>query len=182
MNTAVIGAPEFKAKNGLIVKPCENGGIEVGRPGYRDYTLPEASLALEEFFQKRGDEERGRWRDPFEPHYVVYPVDDGATVRVLDERDGVSTWVNRNVEATDTGHYGVAYRFFEAHPDRKPWDDAKASDVWILSVNGRESAARVTTWANGEVAHPIVFFTTDGAVVASGRVDHARRIWPEEAA
>lgn len=143
-------------------------------------------MDAEELYQAKRDLDLGRWRDPVEPHFVAYAEDGGATVRVVDERDGVSHRVNRNVEATDTGFHGVAYRFFEAHPETCLWDDAKAGEIWVVTINGKEEPCRVIEVnLSTDVEGGIAFLPVD----AHGRtwfrpsrlVTAARRIWPEDA-
>ncbi|MDR6868944.1 hypothetical protein J2Y69_003570 [Microbacterium resistens] len=138
---------------------------------------------LREFFQHERDEELGRWRDALEPYYVAYPVDGGETVRIVDERDGTHRWLNRNVESTDTGAYGAAFRYFEDHPERKPWEDAKPGEVWALHIKQFPGEDAYEVFEEPSLR---LFFKslTDGSIywVLSVSIESARRIWPEDAA
>ena len=87
---------------------------------------------IRQFFQELRDHELGRWRDPENPDYVVYPVGDDV-VDVLRESSvspvtpgpGRQASVTReDVEGWDRDHsqsfYAAAHRYFEAHPQHKP--------------------------------------------------------------
>lgn len=186
MGTAVIGAPEFRARNGLIVKPCDNGGVEVGKPGYRDYTPPEATFALEEWFQAKRDAELGRWRWPANPDYVVY----GAKwlngyVTVVNERTGehgeVSLdWIRKCVQqgmdaAGDDWEY-AALAYAEANPEKHPWHAAEQGDVWVLTVMGHTRA-----WSADGEGHFQHLIDIESLTVTDPAISAGRRIWPEDA-
>jgi hypothetical protein len=183
MSTAVFGAPEWRARSGRTVKQREDGALVIGT--LDGYLNREAVLDAEEWAQAKHDADLGRWRDPFEPHYVVYSEDGGDAARVLDERDGVTVVANRRVESTDTGYYGAAFRFFEAHPERKPWQDAKPGEVWELTTRDEESVPAMSSSSDSGV----VIFTaathdaggTEEIVSYSDYITAGRRIWPEDA-
>lgn len=178
-----MGTAVFVARNGMHVRQAENGGIEVGKPGYLDYTPPAATFALEEYFQAKHDEELGRWRWPVELDYVVYPFPDGTGCTVLSERTGVSkTYVSRSAIEGSTSYLApAAAAYFEAHPERKPWHDAKPGEVWVIRTSnvGDERAVQVTPdrtfQYNDAIQFPEAFPLTYDAI------ESARRIWPEDA-
>ena len=172
MSTAVFGAPEWRARSGRTVKQREDGALVIGT--LDGYLNREAVLDAEEWAQAKHDADLGRWRDPFDPHYVVYSEDGGDAARVLDERDGVTVVANRRVESTDTGYYGAAFRFFEAHPERKPWHDARPEEVWLMGSGLHEFIALVGD--DGK------FRFADGSDMAlTEEFVTGRRIWPEGA-
>ncbi len=192
MGTAVIGAPEFRARNGIVVRPNANGGIEVGKPGYRDYTPPEASFALEEFFQAKRDAELGRWRWPENPDYVVYRRGDG--LLALNEQSGNTkfhdirtnrsgTWTNGSIL------YEAIRAYFEAHPERKPWHEAKAGETWRLTVTDRDPADLDLTFnvigvenvIGARFARPQVSGEQMEYPITSEAIVAGRRIWPQDA-
>ena len=166
---------QMKARNGFSVRAAENGGVEVtGTGGVRDYTPPMAAFAVEEFCQAKHDAELGRWRDPLDPHLVVYRRD-GEHVRVIDERTGDFQDAVRGT--TLSGSFKDAARaYFEAHPERKPWHEAEPGEVWVLTVRGFTLA-----WVadgDGDFQHlvdPESIRRTDPEIM------DGRRIWPEDA-
>lgn len=114
---------------------------------------PEGIVALREFFQHERDEALERWRWPEKPEWVVYAkrpgfaAYNGADLLVINELHGASMEYSR---ALDDGTEYVAEEekaalaaraYFKAHPERKPWEDAKAGDVWVIEVEGTESFA-----------------------------------------
>lgn len=176
-NTASTEA--FKARNGLNVRQAENGGVEVGKPGYLDYTTPAATFALEEFFQAKRDAELGRWRWPLNPDYVVYP--DGTSRRVVRETDGASLSVSlhdRKVMTTYLDSYvGAARAYDEAHPERKPWEDTQYGEVWEVTHNGQVDLCRVNSRGRFEQVSG-----TESLVsmpVTHRSITAAERVWPK---
>ena len=128
------------------------------------------------FFQAERDETLGRWRDPENPNIVVYPHDDVNTT-VHDETTGAYlNWSREQAEDDEYSHgfgFATARAYFAAHPEPKPWEEAKAGEVWILTRYGAEEPFFVT---DGE------FTSTDLAVATDlddPRITDGRRIWPE---
>lgn len=165
----------FTASNGAIVHNPTKGGIAVGNSLIlRD----NESTALREFFQHERDEELGRWRWPERPHYVAYAR--GAdSVRIIDERTGRAQEFDRNGESTWVME-DAANAYFKAHPERKPWEDAKPGDVWVIEVEGTESyAVHVVAEFFGAVS----FQTPTGRKVNMNNSAFTgfRKIWPEDA-
>jgi len=165
---------EFRARNGMIVRPAANGGIEVGKPGYRDYTTPEATFALEEWFQHKGDLERGRWRYPLERSYVVYADDE--TVKVFNEATGRTVvyyrydWpTNQPLEETRIAR-DAANAYIKEHPERKPWEDAREGDLWDL--DGEQYLAVIDT--DGETVIGPRFFRLPLTAPSGGRWEPGR--------
>lgn len=147
-NVGVFVAPEFKARSGRAVKTLENGHLRFDN--VNGYLGAEAVMDAEEFFQAKRDAELGRWRWPSNPDYVVYLAANGQAI-VIDERSGLHVYRYRGEAAemrrlrAATGEdimlaSKAAEAYFEAHPERKPWHDAKPGDVWLLTLDGVESA------------------------------------------
>lgn len=135
----------YRASNGYIIRPCDNGGIEVGKPGFRDYTGPGATFALEEFFQRKSDTDSGRWRWPLNPHLVVYRVGDrDDVVLVVNETAGQSVTYTREQACAGGLKWGLqaARAFFDAHglpvSEPRPWETAVAGEAWLLTVGGEQ--------------------------------------------
>lgn len=164
------------ARNGLQVKQAESGGVEVGKPGYLDYTTPAATFALEEFFQAKRDAELGRWRWPENPDYVVYPVEDG--YQVLRESNGVSEFRNGIYVHDMEGEAAQACR--DTHPRPKAWHGAEYGEVWAVTDTSGEQLYKVTrggrfeqvSGSGGSLSMPI----THSSITA------AHPVWPADAA
>lgn len=141
--------------------------------------------ALREFFQHERDEELGRWRWPENPDYVVYVKCESeseplAGVRVLHERTGRSRDIGRAVvnacEATVSGFGRAAREYFEAHPERKPWHEAKPWETWVFTIDGKEQSA---TLDEDREFRDRSFHTCSWMHVKDDRISAGRRIWPE---
>jgi hypothetical protein len=86
------------------------------------------------------------------------------------ERDSVSSRSSRIPEQ-------VAAAYFKAHPERKPWEDAKPGEGWSVATAGgaRLDLALVNT--DGE----FVIATGEMWPVGADFIIEARRIYPEDA-
>lgn len=140
--------------------------------------------ALREFFMHERDQELGRWRWPENPDYVVYRKAASASephpgVRVVHEATGrsrdIGVEVNNACDPTVSMFGRAARAYFAAHPEKKPWHDAKPGEVWVLTLDGKDVAALYlgeSCWKYGP----------EGLTVYSpgSRITGARRIWPEE--
>lgn len=163
---------EYKASNGVGVRIDELGDLDyhtnIGWSGLCGGAVVEA---LREFFQHEHDEELGRWRWPENPDFVVYAEDDGVH-NVVNEKTGLSLMATRGgVNRHDDQHADAARAYFETHPERKPWHDAKPGEVWELKVDGIGLALAVDS--AGEF-QGLVTRSPQSASITDGR-----RIWPE---
>jgi hypothetical protein len=175
---------KFQAHSGRTVRVGDDGTVMFDKAN--GYLSPESAMDAEEFFQAKRDRELGRWRDPLNPDYVVYLVPSDDMVRVLDERDGMQITALRadvrgfEPSGSTRGLFKVAWNFFDAHPVRQPWDDAKPGEIWAVSVEGQEMfAVHAVAGFLGEV----VFKSVEGTNVnmRSSAYTVARKIWPEDA-
>lgn len=141
---------EFTASNGVRIV-LTNSGAMFHSPGdswpnplpHTVFANADVAAALREFYQAERDEELGRWRYPDDRDYVVYPVGSGEVVHVLNEKAGVSGQYERAevnkvfggefLETADPVYSRAARDYFDAHPVRKPWEDAKDGEVWMLT-------------------------------------------------
>ena len=122
----------FTASNDYKVTP--NGdGANVYRGILSTPIYPDEMQALHEFFQAEGDERAGRWRWVEHPDYVVYDTGDRIEVVVLDESTGCMENVWRGKERPGTYMHDAARAYFDAHPEPKPWHDAKPGEVWSIT-------------------------------------------------
>lgn len=164
---------KFTASKGITVAADE--GVTFGSEyGFTYYGVSSKQFqALREYFRAERDKELGRWRWPENPDYVVYTQ--GAGWIVMSERSANSKHYSfREHAAVGTSILAQAMRaYFEAHPERKPWEDAKEGDVWLLTVNGEEEALLFR--------HDRTFISRDGDEFApeGSYITAGHRIWPE---
>jgi len=165
----------FTASNGITVERWRVGADLTVRLGNGLIPTSESADALREFFQHERDTELGRWRFPENPDYVVYP--EGEAVRIVRERPFHVWYPVHRGTTSDSEQFRAARAYFDAHPVRKPWHDAKPGEIWVLSVDGRDVPCRVTP--TGPDFEPLE--DPDWATIARGsdRITSARRIWPE---
>jgi hypothetical protein len=173
---------QYTASNGVQVLIDSSGYIDYTTPGpegYADDLDSEAVEGLREFFQAEEDERLGRWRWPENPEYVVYPTtNDRDLITVLRESVGRIRKVRRySLELIDDHaeqFAACAEAYFDAHPEPKPWHDAKPGEVWELTFRAGSHA----WFVNGDFFQSTQTLTTiyknDPGILS------ARRIWPEE--
>ena len=189
MGKAVFGAPEFKARSGRMVKVGEDGSLSIDH--MRGYLSPEVVMDVEEWAQAKRDFELGRWRWPANPQWIVYPRRPGfvpygdADLLVINEVDGSA------MEYVATDDDGTCYTgreepaaeaaraYFEAHPERKPWEDAKPGEVWVLTFDGADDAFKAYESRYGKTYFTRSRESSTGLV--DERITAGRRIWPEDA-
>lgn len=180
-------AETFTASNGLHVGIDTAGGIVVG-PQAPDGLLatPRTAEALRQFFRAETDAYLKRWRCPENARLTVYPTpgyeDDEITI--LDEVDAETYTVTRDQVANRGGWWHLAARaYFDAHPEPKPWHDAKPGEVWAIRF---EDSQREVAMRAVDAGHTR-FWPIDGPddAMTYGARSHAivaaRRIWPEDA-
>lgn len=179
---------DFTASNGVSVSrqpPVTDRGSWLMVDGHM--TSPNDAQALREFFQHERDEALGRWRDPDNPRLTVYPTEGYETdeITILDEVDAETYTITRaQAERSQGGWWhDTAKAYFEAHPERKPAAEAKAGEVWELTIDdGSEHtvfihADRTMGGRDGVSAGGAYFDIDDASNVVS-----ARKVWgPEDA-
>ena len=152
------------------------------------YLSPASVMDAEEFFQAKRDFDLGRWRWPANPQWIVYPRRPGFTpygdadLLVINEVDGSAMeYVATDDDGTCyTGHAAEAARaYFEAHPERKPWQRAQVGEVWVLSTADGETDAYTAMPVRGG---GIAFESPEGRyLLDDADIESARHIWPEDA-
>jgi len=165
----------FYASNGSTVELLAN------RLHVNGATLGELSVeALREFFQAEQDKRNGVWRESPDSKCAVRDVTEilrgeNRWVQVYLEDSGrtVTFWENAIYKEDEA--WLAATAWFNAHPPRKPWHDAKQGEVWLLDIKGRKEST------------PAVFnrfgrFTSDDNVfhVKSGVILGATKIYPKD--
>lgn len=132
----------FTASNGVTIKLATGDNLFIepmassSSLGRLHVSGSRSIAALREFFRAERDEELGLWRDPERPGFTVKLSKDGKEAIVHYEPGNGSTKWTREEAATDYGMpCRVARKFFEEYvdPDR-PWESAKAGDLWILTM------------------------------------------------
>ncbi len=142
--------------------------------------MPRELMALRAFFQEERDTELNRWRDPENPDMVCYAISDKNHIRVLDESTGIACYFDRN--DTNLRLFGskgsTAIRYFEAHPPKNLWEDAKEGEYWLV------------TWTHIYTPDPCVVVSVDNDLYFHGRrqardtsseyIRHAQKLVVEE--
>ena len=136
--------------------------------------------SLRTYFQEERDTELNRWRDPENPDMVCYAISDKNHIRVLDESTGMSGYYDRNdTNLRDFGSTGsTMIRYFEAHPPKNLWEDAKEGEYWLV------------TWTHIHTPDPCVVVSVDNDLYFHGRrqardtsseyIRHAQKLVVEE--
>lgn len=136
---------KFTASNGVDVESGKFGKTHLYRTDLVDGRLSRLKEwdfldvddmeALEEYFLAKRDKELGRWRWPENPNWLVYwNEEDSNEVIVFDESDPAEGGVRiTRGEDRDWPHFQpAAQAYFAAHPEPRPWLDAKPGEVWIF--------------------------------------------------
>lgn len=191
---------DFTASNGYMVSVIHDNHVELQNESSENTLAPEFvsgndfldmhdMQALREFFQAEADKRLGRWRDPADTVFVVYSGGawDGvySPIRVVAETNGASWLLDRedhepNVPATVLA---VSRRYFDAHPEPKPWHDAAAGEVWLLTVDREADVPAVASSSEG--GHVVFTAATGGAggteeiSPTTVYITAGRRIYPE---
>lgn len=179
----------FVASNGI--------GVEInndtGRIVFADTIRPSAPLwmgegeidALREYFQAEEDKRLGRWRWPENPDYVVYLVGEElvdvlreGTVSEITRGPGREQGISRQKAVEwdrdySQNFYGAARAYFDAHPEPKPWHDAKPGEVWLITTRNVSDERAVQV-------HGDQFHYNDGVEfpLTYDAIESGRRIWP----
>ena len=184
---------DFTASNGIRVRITRDGELRMESPEFGNVTLGEYRIgALREFFRAEEDERLGRWRWPDNPAIVIYRYSE-TYVRVVREDDGTGEDFYRSgVEANrgrsfPSDNLRAAMWYFDAHPEPKPWHDAKPGETWRLTVNDRSPLEMDLTFnvigvegvipsrfARPQVGGEQMEYPLDSPAITAGR-----RIWPE---
>ena len=140
----------FVASNGFEGIVDEDGDLELNELGWLSEFIhgDRYITAAAEYFQHKRDEELGRWRDPENQNMVVYPWRHGH-VSVLDETTGIRSGWDREEALKDWNEppkgFATARAYFAAHPpEPKPWEEAEAGEVWVITHEGVEGPAIVS--------------------------------------
>ncbi len=186
----------FTASNGLEVVQRETGGYRIAVPNSSDLGVfngvyADQAEALREFFRAEEDNRLGRWR--YDSTTVVYA--DGDRAVVLDERRPhlSNEFDRRHFIAPEPGLTTTlrlaARAYFDAHPEPKPWHDAKPGEVWLLRIptgpTFDHAPAVVSSSANGNVIFTAATYDAAGTeelALTASQITYATRIYPEEVA
>ena len=170
----------FKASNGeeLNVAPTDHLIIPPVTTGLGERT----QQALREFFQHERDQELGRWRWPENPDVVVQADKGGERAWVVDERNQqITGWVWRADLDRSTARAQVvaaARAYFDAHPEPKPWHDARDGQLWIIRFSDYPNTDVSALVKNGTFVYNDHYLGGISAV-NDITITAGRRIWPE---
>lgn len=170
--------------NGHEIRNTPDGGLRINKPGM-DYVAghePQTLVvgrvqSLREYFRDERDRELGRWRSKKDPDYYVIPhYSNPDTVTVVYERDNREQVAHRSEDySVLRGFKEVGEEYFAAHPEKKPWHDAKPGEVWVITTENVSDEVAVQRTDRLEWQY------NDGAVFQDEelKIKSARRIWPE---
>lgn len=178
---------------GIKVSRSSTGGLKVH---YVDDNVTDAddryvpgfaAAALGEFFQVERDEALGRWRWPENPDVTVriapkhaqHGVSDDTVMIQSDESGYVGYYTRERLpEITDkTGDIVRAgHAYFDAHPEPKPWHDAKFGEVWLLRFEADDNEFAAFQYGDGR------WKAIEGGFPNADLITSGRRIWPEVSA
>lgn len=180
---------EYTASNGIKIKVISDGQAEIVYPQDSSdsrtlvtWARPAEIAALREFFRAEADERLGRWRDPESPDRAVYKRGDRC-ILILDETDG-DHWMVHFVDGglhTEVGDAeSTVVAWVAAHPEPKPWQDAKPGEVWMLVTTRHEEARAygVEQEPDGLVFCPAFRADFKSLNVDGAGVKSAHRIYP----
>jgi hypothetical protein len=186
---------EFQASNGITISISSIGSItaRVERGGPELFIANEMVVpALREFFRAEEDERVGRWRWPQDPGITVRIAPkhaqhyDAASVTVMIQQDSdgyVGYYTRDRLPEITEGTGGIVragHAYFDAHTERAPWHDARPGEVWLLSIEGVESAFYPSKSLDRAFT-PVAPNTGRTAVgFESFEIEAGRRIWPED--
>lgn len=185
---------EFTASNGvevrfvdtgigqrMVLKDLDPAQTLLHRAEYIESWLdPRQWEAAREFFRDEEDKRLGRWRYTHEDGHValVYPdAYDPDRFNVVVEETGRSVSLTRNQPAHQDWRSPLD-AYFDAHPEPKPWHDAKPGELWVIRLSDSpEIGVSVEHFPPGVD----VFQVPDGESISITRpsITAGRRIWPE---
>lgn len=178
--------------NGHEIRSTDAGGLRINLPGMDHAEGHEPQIlvsgrvkSLREYFRDERDRELGRWRSSADPIFVGYKARPGK-VKLVNEVTGDHEFYSRRQagQFSQSEFDAIAEEYFDAHPEPKPWHDAKQNDVWALQIKGSSLGpelyrfAQDTTCADSKVFRPVnnpdrVFFEARSSLIES-----AEKVWP----
>lgn len=167
----------FTASNGITVRVEPDDDLFLGVAGTEVSYRGEVTKALREFFLH----EAGVWVDAETGALVIRRTrtnpEGGRNATVFLDEAFLQIW--EHVEPLKPDLAAIAARYFAAHPERKPWHDAKEGEVWAVTTRTGptvdETALTVVTLIEG------LFFedpVTNTFISVTGDIVSARKIWP----
>lgn len=165
----------FTASNGMTIRSTSDGHIQVEESTRTAWMVPVAtSEALREFFRAEEDARLGVWRSQDDPTWtarrqgdIVYFVNSDHQrafhIALVNE-----AWKHQWSDDLRA----IAREYISAHPEPKPWHDAKHGEGWVLTIDGAERVA---------VRGPVEDFIHEKGVTpwSSTTITAGRRIYPE---
>ena len=164
----------FTASNGVVLD--EHGDEYDVQLRHRKGDTHEAR---KEFYQNLRDKELGQTR---EGDMIVRPLSDDE-VLVLDESTSRSAVWHRHENPMFNGAFGrdEAKRYFEAHPEPKPWHDATPGEVWVLHDTGFPDSEGLPYVVGADGFRLVGFERLRPIPFTSPKIVKAVRLWPEGA-
>lgn len=171
----------FKASNGVEVWRDKKDSLMTNNWVSSDSVGAEDAEGLREFFQHERDQELARWRWPANRDYVVYHARNvNGDHKVMRESDGHGMLWGRDMEPaphSSDGLESAARAYFDAHPERKPWEHANNEDIWALTIGPNEKIYQFDS--TNRFFDQVGSGFTKGISANSRGITAGRRIWPE---
>lgn len=166
---------EITSNGGRVTFKCTGTG-ELYPNGHQ--LTPAETKALREFFRAELDEELGRWRWPEGDDWVVRELDRDTfgrrRVECLNERTFEKTSFNPVAATGESDKHRAARAYFEAHPERKPWEEAEDGEIWVLTGAGGLELPWLRQHGDWISNTPSRLIRRNVDLITAGR-----RIWPE---
>lgn len=174
----------FTASSGVKIEPTPLGIVMHSTSGYKYPMYTSEVAALREFLQHERDEELGRWRSKLHPEWVGYYNGPNAGV-LIDERCGAVHDIARS-HVYDAIVTVLSTEYFAAHPEPKPWRDAKNGDLWQVKFDDDEEDDDSRCALVAELTGRGLRFVIANGLMAPAhyaldepRIVMGRRIWPD---
>ena len=136
---------------------------------YLDDCVSDWTDALRKFFLH----EQGIWVDEPTGALAILNEGVGKPRYVSIFHDGLMYGAHERDNPWTGTHHEIADRFFAAHPEPKPWHDAKPGEVWVIVTENVAKEVAVQRTPNG------LWQFCDGVVRDDELpIFSARRIWP----
>lgn len=175
---------EYTASNGVRVE-ASGSGLDISDPNFTEkktYVITAYTQALREFFQHEKDEELGIWRSAAHPGWTAIRKHKVVYFHHEDHERGfhfvVGNDASLNAWSWDLAE--VAREYLDAHPEPKPWEDAKLGEVWLLTINDVKSAFYPSKSLDRHFTPVAPNTGTTAIPFGWPEITAARRIWPEE--
>lgn len=184
---------EYTASNEIQVR-LDGHDLDFKRPDMADWMGlcgDDVVDAVREFFQAQADERLGIWRSQSDPSWTGImdeAVDTEQTIVRFQNADHARSFCisrdGNDLRRWSSDLQAIAREWLNAHPEQKPWHDAKPGEVWLLTLQSRGADVAAVARDMGHVRFWEIA-DADGDPMTWGTrsadITDARRIFPEVA-